>query len=597
MGRSLKIAITLGFLSECDLEPFERKIDEYLKSLQKIKAEKGIRQKKASQLLDRYQKASSLPSHKTNVRAQLTSLNPRPDQKIAKAWEKERTSKQVHFHQPISGTVKGSINTVNGTINGGKVGTINEQENTLLRRTSRKINKVSYTENSNRLSNTSKRTYEELPDGESEIYGDEDDESDEDDEKKPKLEKRLIDDFVLRFKAINTDEKWKLPSDRYVEDVLYDWAVTHRSETLAHSFILDTDCQEIMDLFDLEEKEIIMNTNKKSFPSVQDDIKKNVMKYHKKNVSELRKIVMEPYLKDEEVYNPKLHYDLEWIHLVFNKFVIEWEQGVNALAEDNLEAWIVSHVWTFIIDMALKDIEETKIGKSDGGSSASKMRKNKKRKVGKTIIRGRKIDILLKFRNSSREILAGEVARTGDIHNKKYLGDRIKLLKLMKDMLDIIIESIPPTTIDNYRSLCTFGIQLFKNKGTIYIMDYPGGVIARLTKKAQLESPIYIEGICELILSIITMLELKNAIRGILKIIEKIEDDELEAQVFQKNNSGVQLSLVATTPTPRSSLTKRKSGFAIVYLAEWFDKSHRSLQIYVARKLPKPENQAGLSKR
>ena len=48
---------------------------------------------------------------------------------------------------------------------------------------------------------------------------------------KKKLEKRLIDDFVLRFKAINTDDKWRLPSDRFVEDVLYDWAVTHRSET------------------------------------------------------------------------------------------------------------------------------------------------------------------------------------------------------------------------------------------------------------------------------------------------------------------------------------------------------------------------------
>lgn len=65
--------------------------------------------------------------------------------------------------------------------------------------------------------------------------------------------------------------------------------------------------------------------------------------------------------------------------------------------------------------------------------------KNKKRKIGKSVIRGRKIDILLKLRNSSREILAGEVVRTGDIHNKKYLTDRMKLLKLMKDMLDLII--------------------------------------------------------------------------------------------------------------------------------------------------------------
>ncbi|CAG8606170.1 10613_t:CDS:2, partial [Funneliformis caledonium] len=121
-------------------------------------------------------------------------------------------------------------------------------------------------------------------------------------------------------------------------------------------------------------------------------------------------------------------------------YVIEWEQGVNALADDNLEAWIVSHIWTFIVNMALKDIEETKIGKSEDGS---------------------KIDILLKLRNSSRKILAGEVVRTGDIHDRKYLRDRMKLLKFMKDMFDLMIESLPPITIKNYESLCTFGIQLF----------------------------------------------------------------------------------------------------------------------------------------
>jgi len=58
-------------------------------------------------------------------------------------------------------------------------------------------------------------------------------------------------------------------------------------------------------------------------------------------------------------------------------------------------------------------------------------------------------------------MLVGEVARTGDIHSKKYLIDRVKLLKLMKDMLELIIELVPPTTIENYKNLCTFGIQLY----------------------------------------------------------------------------------------------------------------------------------------
>ena len=52
-------------------------------------------------------------------------------------------------------------------------------------------------------------------------------------------------------------------------------------QRLAHSFILDTDCKEVMDLFSSEEKETIMNINKKSFSGVQDDVKQFVMKYHK----------------------------------------------------------------------------------------------------------------------------------------------------------------------------------------------------------------------------------------------------------------------------------------------------------------------------
>ncbi|CAI2191593.1 679_t:CDS:2, partial [Funneliformis geosporum] len=188
----------VGFLSECDLEPFERKIDEYLKSLRKIKAEKGMRQKKASQLLDRYQKASSLPSHKTSVRAQLTSLNPRPDQKIAKAWERERTRKQVHLHQQIR-TVNGSVA---GTVNGGTVETINEQGNSPLRRTPRNIKKLNYNEKLNRVNNTSKRIYEEISD---------EDSNDKKAKERKKLEKKLIDNFISRFKAINADDKWKLP--------------------------------------------------------------------------------------------------------------------------------------------------------------------------------------------------------------------------------------------------------------------------------------------------------------------------------------------------------------------------------------------------
>ncbi|CAH1758673.1 10513_t:CDS:2 [Entrophospora sp. SA101] len=302
-----------------------------------------------------------------------------------------------------------------------------------------KINK-NYAENSNKVCDDDE---EEITTKKDDEYDDENGDKHEKAGKRKKLEKKLIEGFKLRFEMISMDDKWRLFSGIFAEDDLYNWAVTQRSETLAHSFILDTGCQKGIELFSLEEKEIITNTDKKTFSDVVDDVKKYVMKYHK--------------------------------------------------------PWLVSHVWIFVIEVILKDIEEIRIGKSDGGSSASKIRKNKKRKIGESVIRGRKIDLLLKLCNSSREILAGKVARTGDIRDKKTLKNRMKLLKLMKDMPDLIIESLPSTTIENYR----------KNKGIIYIMDRSGGVVSRLTKKANLEAPIYIEGLCGLILSIITILELK----------------------------------------------------------------------------------------
>ena len=57
-------------------------------------------------------------------------------------------------------------------MSGGKVGIINEQENPLLRRTLREINRINYAENSNkvnRVNNISKRTHREISDEDSEV--------------------------------------------------------------------------------------------------------------------------------------------------------------------------------------------------------------------------------------------------------------------------------------------------------------------------------------------------------------------------------------------------------------------------------------------
>ncbi|CAG8653751.1 16235_t:CDS:2 [Rhizophagus irregularis] len=114
----------IDFLNECDIETFEGKIDHYLKSLRAIvDYEEGANQDKASgvtgDLFGSCHSSSSL-SHKTSVRAHMTSSDdrPGPDYKDARNWEKRtsvRAGSSFHFHN----------STITGNSLGGNSGVIN----------------------------------------------------------------------------------------------------------------------------------------------------------------------------------------------------------------------------------------------------------------------------------------------------------------------------------------------------------------------------------------------------------------------------------------------------------------------------------------
>ncbi|PKK72885.1 hypothetical protein RhiirC2_741911, partial [Rhizophagus irregularis] len=105
----------LGFLNEYSTNPFDKCIDEYLKSLEIINSEEGKRQEKASLLLDRYRK------------------EPRPDYHSARKWEKDRYSSKglsiVFQNSTFSGTtLSGSISGGNFVNNGQKRGNEENQD-------------------------------------------------------------------------------------------------------------------------------------------------------------------------------------------------------------------------------------------------------------------------------------------------------------------------------------------------------------------------------------------------------------------------------------------------------------------------------------
>ncbi|CAG8469939.1 12091_t:CDS:2, partial [Acaulospora colombiana] len=131
----------IRFLNECNLEPYTKKIDCYLKSLLVISnTEDGQRRLKAQELLDLYKQESIF----TKISGVMEGT--RPDKRRARKWENERSNKQVHIHQPISG----DINSINGTvINGGALhgGVLHDQKRTKELRERKK--RVYCDENSN----------------------------------------------------------------------------------------------------------------------------------------------------------------------------------------------------------------------------------------------------------------------------------------------------------------------------------------------------------------------------------------------------------------------------------------------------------------
>ncbi|CAI2196808.1 18498_t:CDS:2, partial [Funneliformis geosporum] len=122
----------IDFLNECEVEPYDAKIDKYTKSLKAIANDKqGERTKKAQSLLDSFMLVvghSRLLAEPQNwcwrTGDLLGYLMPKaglqPDRTKAKEWERKRTQKQVHIHQPNlnAGTVinGGTVKNINGEV-------------------------------------------------------------------------------------------------------------------------------------------------------------------------------------------------------------------------------------------------------------------------------------------------------------------------------------------------------------------------------------------------------------------------------------------------------------------------------------------------
>ncbi|GES85324.1 hypothetical protein GLOIN_2v1552276 [Rhizophagus clarus] len=307
----------IGFLNTCELESFRQKIECYLCSLEMIKnTETSQRREKAQALFDKYKE------------------EPRPDRELARKWECERVSKQVHIHNPTYfdyGSIHGPIHgTVNGTITGGTfIAGTSESKKDREKDLDKEINNFFQSPSEQKSTNPiKKRRKSEIISNEQGIFNEADNEEDkfepdvqdstsiceendsdykfasEDDDDldyipsdiegqcpQPFLLSSQLEKFRESHKKMSVAHKWVLSFGRCVEDTLFEHCERLPVESLLHSWVIDLDDREAESLFTTEEWNEIQRAVKK-LPETDRTFAGSMMRFSDVNTtSDLRREV------------------------------------------------------------------------------------------------------------------------------------------------------------------------------------------------------------------------------------------------------------------------------------------------------------------
>ncbi|CAG8630227.1 15422_t:CDS:2, partial [Funneliformis mosseae] len=265
------------------------------------------------------------------------------------------------------------------------------------------------------------------------------DDIEKDDENRMTQEKK--EQFRKIFQGIPTEAKLVLNSKTVVEDVLFKYAKDLEYESHAHSFIICDHDDKIKALFSKEDwKEL---TKKPSLPSVDYEVGKELAKYMKEDLAELRQEVMRNFLEENEFYDPKEHYLKEWIQVTLRHLCNLYENPSAPLFREQYEDWFTVNLFGNCFDFLMRHPRmSTDIKRTDAPSTASANRKNRARKPKQRKLTGRKIDGIIHHPTYNIELGALEAARSfvndGD---RKLLIESFKMPKTLKDILVDMIRS------------------------------------------------------------------------------------------------------------------------------------------------------------
>ncbi|CAG8600688.1 9538_t:CDS:2 [Paraglomus occultum] len=173
-----------------------------------------------------------------------------------------------------------------------------------------------------------------------------------------------------------------------------------------HSFIICDHDDKTKALFSKEDwKEL---TKKPPLPSVDYEIGKELAKYMKESLTELRQEVMCNFLKENEIYDPKKHYLKEWIQVTLRLLCNLYENPSAPLCQEQYKDWFSVNLFGNCFDFLMRHPGMS----TDTPSTASANRKNRAstRKPKQRKLTGRKIDGII-HHPTNIELGALEAAR------------------------------------------------------------------------------------------------------------------------------------------------------------------------------------------
>ncbi|RUP51847.1 hypothetical protein BC936DRAFT_145197, partial [Jimgerdemannia flammicorona] len=330
----------------------------------------------------------------------------------------------------------------------------------------------------NRDLNEESGDYEDLVAG-SETRTDQDEEESADDIKV---------ELNKKYMKLSNDRKWKLPSGKYVEDIIYEYGKNLPYESPVHSFIIDISKATIMNLVSEEDQDHITTHNVLPDPEIDDELMEYLLNYRKVQPQEMREVI-NAGIKISP-YDAKKHFNYHYIHQVFSQLLPRYELRSNGFTMSHLEGWFTSNIWSVIVDACFVDVETVDLF-GEGCSRASGQRKNSARESSETrMLLGRKCDGIVRELGSPEEFAVSEEGRnwTGEDGTKYLVDGGLKIPKIMRDMLH---QKLRKDGVNVMRSRKTEIVGFLHSAQHLQVlaMDTPAGYMCRLRRYPSTKVP------------------------------------------------------------------------------------------------------------